>query len=214
MELENFETKYPPQPGTQAPPAASGTDLSENNLSLKAKTSLRLKYEAEAQVILKKLGGLNGIRLELGLSQRKICQLLLVDPSSWSRWIQDESKTPPHILRALEWHMALMEKYPGFDINFWLHSTAKSTSIAFEKNQKLSEELLSQTIELKKRIQFLETQIEILSNTGKFSSQAKLHAKDLISKANFFGLKKSRLIFIYVLLASGFLWALRHLGMF
>ena len=132
----------------------------------KAKTSMRLKYEAEAQVILKKFGGLTAIKTELGLSQRKICQLLLVDPSSWSRWLQDESKTPPHILRALEWYMALMDKYPGFDINFWIHSTAKSASLAFEKTQKLEVELLAETIDLKKSIRLLEIQIESLSKKG------------------------------------------------
>jgi transcriptional regulator with XRE-family HTH domain len=180
---------------------------------LKVKTSLRLRYEAEAQVILKKLGGLNGIRLELGLSQRKICQLLLVDPSSWSRWIQDESKTPPHILRALEWYMALMDKYPGFDINFWIHSSAKSTSLAFEKTQKLEAALLTQTIELKKRIQFLETQIEMLARPQSlvFSERAKSEATPLNS---FLGLKKSQLRIIYILLSCGLLFALKRIGLF
>src|SRR5258708_7833509 len=138
MELENLETSIQPLLSIDDQELKN---ILENGPGIKAKTSLRLKYEAEAQVILKKLGGLNGIRLELGLSQRKICQLLLVDPSSWSRWLQDQSKVPPHILRALEWYMALMEKYPGFDINFWIHSTAKSTSLAFERSQKLEEDL-------------------------------------------------------------------------
>ena len=203
---------------------------SENSLVAKAKTALRLKYEAEAQMILKKLGGLEGIRLELGLSQRKICQLLLVDPSSWSRWLQDQAKTPPHILRALEWHMALMDKYPGFDINFWLHSSAKSTSLAYERSQKLEADLLAQTLELKKRIQYLETQIEMLSHSHHQTHQAN-HlanhlAKDLASSENFldaspaisgerfFGLKKSRLRILYLLLAGAFLFALKRLGLF
>src|SRR4051812_3605102 len=56
---------------------------------LRAKSSSRLRYEAEAQGILKKLGGLEGIRAELGFSRRSMCQLLLVDPSAWTRWTRD-----------------------------------------------------------------------------------------------------------------------------
>lgn len=39
-----------------------------------------------------------------------MCQLLLVDPSAWTRWTRNEEKTPPHIYRALEWFLALNEK--------------------------------------------------------------------------------------------------------
>lgn len=39
-----------------------------------------------------------------------MCQLLLVDPSAWSRWMRDETKVPPHIFRALEWYLALHHK--------------------------------------------------------------------------------------------------------
>lgn len=80
----------------------------------RAKTSLRLKYEAESRVGLQKLGGLEGFRTQMGLSQRQICQLLLVDPSAWTRWSRDESKVPPHVVRALEWYMALERKEPAF----------------------------------------------------------------------------------------------------
>ena len=78
----------------------------------RSKTSLRMQYEAEAQVIRKKLGGLEEVRKELGLSRRKMCQLLMVDPSAWTRWTQDESKVPPHVYRALQWYLALIEKQP------------------------------------------------------------------------------------------------------
>lgn len=79
---------------------------------LKSKTSLRMKYEAEAKVLLKGLGGLEGIRQNLGLSQRKMAQLLLVDPSAWSRWVKDESKVPPHVVKALQWYGLLEAKDP------------------------------------------------------------------------------------------------------
>ena len=47
----------------------------------------RMKYEAQVQVIRSRIGGLEVVRARLGLSQRKICQLLMVDPSAWNRWL-------------------------------------------------------------------------------------------------------------------------------
>ena len=79
---------------------------------VRQKTSLRLKYEAESRVFLTKFGGLENIRRNLGFSQRKMSQLLMVDPSAWSRWIKDESKIPPHICRSLEWLLNLEGKNP------------------------------------------------------------------------------------------------------
>lgn len=92
----------------------SDLTFSKGQEKARAKTSLRLKYEAESRVGLQKLGGLEGLRHQLGLSQRQICQLLLVDPSAWTRWCKEESKTPPHVVRALEWYLALERKEPAF----------------------------------------------------------------------------------------------------
>ncbi len=139
-----------------------GADLKidlENSLNIRAKTSLRLKYEAESQIILKKFGGLRGIQAKLNLSQRKICQLLLVDPSSWSRWLSDEGKTPPHILRACEWYLALNDKYPGFDVNFWLHANGKQSGAVLETTQALQVSLLSESSNLRAQVLKLEEQI-------------------------------------------------------
>lgn len=73
-------------------------------------SALRLMYEAEVKVFRAQHGGLENIREKLGFSRRKMCQLLLVDPSAWTRWTRDESKVPPHIYRALEWFLALNQK--------------------------------------------------------------------------------------------------------
>ncbi|MBK8202692.1 MAG: hypothetical protein IPK68_10385 [Bdellovibrionales bacterium] len=78
------------------------------------KTPLRLKYEAETAVIQKRIGHLEDIRSSLGLSRRKMAQLLLVDPSAWTRWTKNEDSAPPHIFRALQWYMALIDKQPGW----------------------------------------------------------------------------------------------------
>ncbi|NQZ00711.1 MAG: hypothetical protein HRT45_08585 [Bdellovibrionales bacterium] len=78
----------------------------------KTKSSLRIKYEAEKRSLEKQLGSLEEIRSRLGLSQRKMAQLLMVDPSAWTRWIKDPDKVPPHVYRSLQWYLELTEKQP------------------------------------------------------------------------------------------------------
>ena len=81
---------------------------------LKILTPNRIKYESESLYIRTKLGGLENVQKTLGLSGRKICQLMLVDPSCWSRWQKDETKVPPSVWKTLEWYLILREKHP-----FW-----------------------------------------------------------------------------------------------
>ena len=76
------------------------------------RTANRLRVQAEVGVIKKRIGNIEEIRAKLGLSRRKICQLLLVDPSAWTRWTSPKSDAPPHIYRALEWYLLLGEKDP------------------------------------------------------------------------------------------------------
>jgi hypothetical protein len=71
----------------------------------RAKTSLRLKYEAEIAVLKKEIGTLEDVRIRLGFSRRKICQTLMVDPSAWTRWTADKGDAPPHIYQALKWYL-------------------------------------------------------------------------------------------------------------
>jgi len=75
------------------------------------RTALNLKYHAESQVIRSKLGDIEEVRKELGISQRKMAQLLMVDPSSWNRWAKT-GNTPPYIYRSLQWYLSLIEKQP------------------------------------------------------------------------------------------------------
>ncbi len=96
-------------------------DFVDSEGRLKSKTADRLHYEAQVQVIRKQLGSLEEVRGKLGLSQRKICQLLLVDPSAWSRWTKNSVESaPPHIFRALQWYMTLQEKIPGLTPQYFL----------------------------------------------------------------------------------------------
>ena len=112
----------------------------EQNLSDKAKSSLRIKYETEVDLVIKQLGDLENIRLRLALSRRKICQLLLVDPSAWTRWTKGISPAPPHIYRALQWYIALQDKYPGLNPNIWLGSFMKN-NLSHEDKEKLKNEV-------------------------------------------------------------------------
>ncbi len=92
--------------GIEGSPNREGGESSE----LKVKSSLRMRYAAETKVFTTQYGGLENIRQKLGFSRRKMCQLLLVDPSAWTRWCRDEAKVPPHIYRSLEWFLALNQK--------------------------------------------------------------------------------------------------------
>lgn len=76
----------------------------------RVKSPFRMQYAAETKIFINQYGNLENIRQKLGFSRRKMCQLLLVDPSAWTRWMKDETKVPPHIYRALEWYLALNEK--------------------------------------------------------------------------------------------------------
>lgn len=98
---------------------------SESPKDDKIKSALRLKYEAEVAAITKQYGDLEEIRRKLGLSKRKMAQLLLVDPSAWTRWTSQAGEAPPHIYRALEWYLVLQEKHPEFKSSLWLNSVAR-----------------------------------------------------------------------------------------
>ncbi len=92
----------------------------------RSKTSLRMKYEAEVKVTRKQIGDLESVRQKLGLSQRKMAQLLWVDPSAWHRWTRGGGDAPPHIYRALQWYLALNEKWPESTPSFWLGAVVRN----------------------------------------------------------------------------------------
>lgn len=91
----------------------------------KAKSSQRIRYDAEVSALKKRVGNLDEIRGALGLTQRKMAQLLLVDPSAWTRWTRDGEDAPPIVYRALGWYLALEGKYPALSPDFWLKNVAK-----------------------------------------------------------------------------------------
>ncbi len=93
----------------------------------RVQSSLRMKYSAEVQLITHKWGRLEDMRKTLGLSQRKICQLLLVDPSAWTRWTRNPEfdEAPPHIFRALSWYLLLLDKSPELSPYVFLQTVAR-----------------------------------------------------------------------------------------
>jgi len=74
------------------------------------KTNLRQQYFLERELIRHEIGDLTQIQQKLGLSQRRLCKLLLVDPSAWTRWLKKGA--PPHIYQALRWLVKLQETHP------------------------------------------------------------------------------------------------------
>lgn len=86
--------------------------------TLRTVSSLRIHYEAQVEVIKKQIGDLEVLRGQLGLSQRKMAQLLLVDPSAWTRWVKEGA--PPSVWRALQWYMIVQQKIPGLTPEYFL----------------------------------------------------------------------------------------------
>lgn len=117
MEIEDQMTDLDPQKK-----GVFDEGFVEDDLGPRSKTSLRIHYEAQVSVIRNQIGNLEEIRGNLGLSQRKISQLLMVDPSSWTRWVKQGDEAPPHIWRSLQWYLTLKEKIPGLTPNYFLGS--------------------------------------------------------------------------------------------
>jgi hypothetical protein len=78
----------------------------------KNRTTPRDGYLLEKEKIKNEIGDLEQIRQGLGLSQRKVCQLLLVDPSAWTRWQNTPGGAPPHIYQSLRWLIELKKVNP------------------------------------------------------------------------------------------------------
>lgn len=138
------------KPRETTPKTSANND--RNTPSQRPRSSLRQRYEAEAKVIERRIGGLEKARESLGLSQRKMAQLLLVDPSAWTRWTQPDQGAPPHIWRALAWYLALQDKYPALDAAFWLQGVARTADgdrIAQNADEIRASKLHTRALEIK-----------------------------------------------------------------
>lgn len=70
----------------------------------RAESEKRLRYEEVVQQIREKYGSLEEMRKRLNFSQKQMSELLLVDPSAWTRWVKDGEAAPAHIYQALAWY--------------------------------------------------------------------------------------------------------------
>ncbi len=186
---------------------------SQRGENLKAKTSHRMQYEAQVQVIQKQTGDLEKIREKLGLSQRKICQLLMVDPSAWTRWTKNGESTPPHIYRALQWYLILSEKIPGLTPQYFigkdpeiLHQTAlKHIQIESLKRVEFEEAVSIQALRLEKQVEDL-LKLNSLLNRAKTNLETEvteLRKAVYFNRVGFF-----LLAFSGLLVGAAFYWLL------
>ena len=142
----------------------------KGTLTPQAKTSNRMRYEAEVEVLKNQFGNIDQIREHLGLSKRRFCQLLFVDPSAFTRWEKSESGPPPWVYRALSWYLLLKEKHPLIaeqmvGLSRRNESAVKST-ISEMKEESVNESTqfahhLHQ--EMRKDVRKLQDQIDLLS---------------------------------------------------
>lgn len=107
----------------------------ESALQPQKRIKLRDKYILERELIKKEFGSLNQILEKLGISQRRACQLLLVDPSAWTRW--NKSEAPPHVYQALKWLLHLKDLKPQMiqapDLSNRLDLVQKSSNSKFKQ---------------------------------------------------------------------------------
>jgi transcriptional regulator with XRE-family HTH domain len=145
---------------------SSSEDLSSLEQNSRAKTSsqssIRTHVDGQLSLIKNQIGSLESVRERLGLSQRKMAQLLLVDPSAWTRWVKQGEDAPPHIYRALQWYLALSEKIPGLTPQYFIGKDP--VHLAQENRNQFNQALEDQKIILESELVFLKKQNEDLKN--------------------------------------------------
>lgn len=130
------------------------------------KTQLRNFYENQVQLIKDQFGDIDKIRQDLGLSQRQMAQLLMVDPSTWTRWSKQKSGIPPHIYRALQWLMIIKDQVPNHSaipVRSAQVKLAQQLDAQFFEKQKESEKKRDDTID--------QLQLNLLELQNKMSGQ-------------------------------------------
>lgn len=176
--------------------SGSRSGFEEDIAFLRSKTSLRMHYEAQVAVVRRQIGGLEAVRLSLGLSQRKMAQLLMVDPSAWTRWVKQGDQAPPHIWRALQWFLVLQEKIPGLTPQYFINQSPQVL------HQKALQELDHERNQRQLENRNLQEQLEGLSIDGT-KLQANLQQEILKLKKDLNFHKKMSI----VLLSLSIVWA-------
>ncbi|WP_413561556.1 hypothetical protein [Bdellovibrio sp. HCB209] len=157
----------------------SAFEIEAGETTPRSKTSLRMHYEAQISVLRRQMGDLESIRLGLGLSQRKMSQLLMVDPSSWTRWTKQGDEAPPHVWRALQWYSILNEKIPGLTPQYFMNQSPQVL------HQKALQELESEKAERQAEMSVLSRKLDGFSaekqalnaEVAKLKKDLKFHRK-------------------------------------
>ncbi|MBO9667363.1 MAG: hypothetical protein J7501_11190 [Bdellovibrio sp.] len=101
-------------------------------------------------------------------------QLLMVDPSSWTRWTRQGDEAPPHIWRALQWYSVLQEKIPGLTPQYFINQSPQVL------HQKALQELDGERVARQAEMQVLNQKIEGFSaERSEFENELAKLKKDL-----------------------------------
>lgn len=120
----------------------------------------REKNELTAELIKKQIGDIEQIRISMGLNKKRMCELLLIDPSTWTRWSTGKTPVPPTVYRSLQWGLAVMDKHPEF------HPLMISRSNLFNE-ARIGSQKPKNSEEIKEKSLFLEEELRQLKNTQK-----------------------------------------------
>ncbi len=110
-----------------------------------------MTFEAKAERIKKQLGSLDAVIKSLGINQRQMAQLLLVDPSTMNRWIKNQEQVPPHIWRSIEWYMTLEQKTPGLSAEHFIGKSKDDINQVISSNYKAIQSQLAEEIDQVKK---------------------------------------------------------------
>lgn len=130
--------------------AASNTDQNnEKEDNGKKSLSARDRNEITASMIKKQIGDIEQVRALMGLNKRKMCELLLIDPSTWTRWTTGKTNPPTWVYRTLQWGLAVMDKHPEF------HPLIKNQGVSElnRSNPKELKKLVNEIDDIKKDLQ-------------------------------------------------------------
>lgn len=142
-----------------------------------SKSPLRNQYLAEIEKIQQEFGSLEDMRLSLGLSQRKTCQLLLVDPSAWTRW--NKSGAPPHIYQSLKWILMLKRTHPDAIVP---SEVSQKMDLMHSKTQSKIESLEKTVQFLERSLYFLREKLDEKQKTPQPKSKKRQPAKKNIQR--------------------------------
>ncbi|HAG91367.1 MAG TPA: hypothetical protein DCL41_05820 [Bdellovibrionales bacterium] len=134
MEIE--VSNHPPENEALNRGFKSPENIDEKPPKTEAKSSLRMRYLAEVEIIRREIGGLEEVRNRLQLSRRKQCQKLMVDPSAWTRWCRDESKVPPHIWKML-WMLSSKGVSEALSLNHRVDRISKDLELEIRYQRRL-----------------------------------------------------------------------------